>query len=180
MTTATAKTPRAPKTTSKPRGFVSVLATEVVVGDVLQCGSRGAHAVTSVALEDVRGHQRLVFTCADGNRRTATLCGRENVMRDLAVGMGATSVINGDHYPVTIREISASGHRITVSRDVTRTAKPYGEERVGDATSTPALFEVTDRMEVYTRRACGTYFEKGCEYTFLMIGLRQRRNDMSF
>lgn len=80
------------------------------------------------------------------------------VRTELEPGMGGTIWINGDAYPVTVRTVSKSGHRVEVSRD---------------AVKGPGLFEPVDgERETFTRRKSGRYKPKGMEGIFLDFGRR--------
>ena len=60
------------------------------------------------------------------------------------VGEGATYTINADHYPVTVREISPSGHRVVVTRDQVKRGRLFVPDEDG-------------RRMVFTRRRDGVY-----------------------
>ena len=84
--------------------------------------------------------------------------------RPLVAGLPATASLNGDYYPVTVKTVSLSGHRVEVE---------MMQARGG------GLFTGTGRCETYSRRADGCYREQGRSGGFRLtfgkrISLRSR------
>ena len=92
------------------------------------------------------------------------------------VGDGAHSSINGDAYPFTVVEVSASGHRVVARRDrVARITDGLGAYVEGER---DALFTVDPEGErvVFMRRKRGGYSERGVSYVRFAAGRKTAYN----
>lgn len=126
---------------------------DVKAGDIVTIGALEGR----VAL---RGENLVIETAAPSGPFVLDASDQIFVQRPLTVGMAATTSFNGDSYPCSVKAFSPSGHRVEVTRMRTRG---------------PGLFTETDRVEVYTRRADGSYRQKGYKAFSLTFGRREHQ-----
>lgn len=93
------------------------------------------------------------------------------------VGMGATRYAGSDAYPYTIQSVSASGNKITVTRDLSQRTDSNG-------LSEDQTWEYTTRNDndhvAYSRRKDGYFYPVGQPmdgYSMLHVGSRRRYCD---
>ena len=98
----------------------------------------------------------------------------QNMNQKPEVGMGATYGIGSDCYPVTIIEVSPSGHQIKLQHDkfeLTDRGAVSGTQ-VYDYAPNPDA-----DVKVFTRRQDGEYREKGKNFGYLIVGKRKAHID---
>lgn len=92
------------------------------------------------------------------------------------VGMGATRVMWSDREPMTIVEVSRTGHRIVLQYDEARRTDSNGMSECQSYEFTP---NPNGGKVVATRRKDGSYRVRGGQERIL-IGVRQKYYDYSF
>ena len=91
----------------------------------------------------------------------------------VAPGTPATYAIGGDRYPMTVVEVSKSGHIVRARRCRTRAAHKSGQGFI--------FVEMQHaEVETYTRRGDGAYRPKGRKCGRLYIGTRTSYSDPHF
>lgn len=161
------------KTPRHPQVMVQSRWQDARPGDYFECYPDAGVFISvefvSRSSESMPGYGNVTFmTKTLGGVEEHTGLAKENdthvfIRRDIENGMPCTSSLNGDSYPCRVVGWSPSGHQVHVLWNV-REGRP-GEPR----------------LETFTRRSNGRYFQKGSNGGFsLVFGVAESRTNPEF